>query len=174
MPGRFCSLRIERPGRYPIGPNKVATFLRILSLAYGCSIIQEFPSSTSNGEKMKLLHRFASMICLFGLSANLGLSAQEATPAQPATAQSTTAQPAQTAPAQTTEPSTSTAAAPTTANAKPTPADASFNTVKVADAKGKQTDAHLIFSDSSNKLVVRVADRDFVAVPYEPARQVLL
>ena len=116
---------------------------------------------------MKLLYRFASMICLFGLSANLGLSAQEATPAQPATAQSTTAQPTQTAPAQTTEQATSTAAAPTTANAKLSRADASFNDVKVTDAKGKQTDAHLIFSDSGNKLVVRVADHEFVAVPYD-------
>lgn len=107
---------------------------------------------------MKLLYRFASLICLFGLSANLGLSAQE-TPAQPATAQST---PAQQPPAK-----DSTSATQTTASPKPPSADASFNGVKVADAKGKQTDAHLIFSDSSNKLVVRIADRDFVAVPYD-------
>src|SRR5579864_344375 len=115
-------------------------------------------SSVSNGEKMKLLYKFASLICLFGLSANLGLAAQE-TPAQPATAQSTPTQPATAA--------NSTSATPTDASAKPPSADASYNGVKVADAKGKQTDAHLIFSDSSNKLVVRVADREFVAVPYD-------
>lgn len=45
--------------------------------------------------------------------------------------------------------------------------DANFHGVKLADAKGKQVDAHLIFSDSNNDLVVRVADRDFVTIPYD-------
>src|SRR6185503_4442895 len=35
------------------------------------------------------------------------------------------------------------------------------------DPKGKQTDAQLVFSDSAGKLIVRVADRDFVTVPYD-------
>ena len=34
-------------------------------------------------------------------------------------------------------------------------------------AKGKQTDATLTFSDNNKKLVVRVADQDFVAIPYD-------
>jgi hypothetical protein len=42
-----------------------------------------------------------------------------------------------------------------------------FSGVKLADAKGKQADARLIFSDSNKNLVVRVADRDFVTVPYD-------
>ena len=45
--------------------------------------------------------------------------------------------------------------------------EAAFSGVKLADAKGKQADARLIFSDTNNNLVVRVADRDFVTVPYE-------
>ena len=39
--------------------------------------------------------------------------------------------------------------------------------MKVTDAKGKQTDATLTFSDNNKKLVVRVADQDFVAIPYD-------
>ena len=39
--------------------------------------------------------------------------------------------------------------------------------VKLADAKGKQADANLIFSDNSKKVIVRVADRDFVTIPYD-------
>jgi hypothetical protein len=41
-----------------------------------------------------------------------------------------------------------------------------FRGVKVADAKGKQADASLIFSDNKT-MIVRVADRDFVTVPYD-------
>lgn len=44
--------------------------------------------------------------------------------------------------------------------------ETAFNGVKLADAKGKQADARLIFSDNNKNLVVRVADRDFVTVPY--------
>ena len=45
--------------------------------------------------------------------------------------------------------------------------ESAFNGVKLADAKGKQADARLIFSDNNKNLVVRVADRDFVTVPYD-------
>ena len=45
--------------------------------------------------------------------------------------------------------------------------DTSFRGVKLADARGKQVDAHLIFSDTNNDVVVRVADRDVVAIPYD-------
>ena len=41
-----------------------------------------------------------------------------------------------------------------------------FN-VKLADAKGKQADARLIFNDENKNVAVRVADRDFVTVPYD-------
>ena len=43
---------------------------------------------------------------------------------------------------------------------------AAFTGVKLADAKGKQADARLIFSDANSNLVVRVADRDVVLIPY--------
>jgi hypothetical protein len=42
-----------------------------------------------------------------------------------------------------------------------------FRGVKVADAKGKQADASLIFSDNNKSMIVRVADRDFVTIPYD-------
>ena len=45
--------------------------------------------------------------------------------------------------------------------------ETAFSGVKLADAKGKQADARLIFSDNNKNLVVRVADRDFVTVPYD-------
>lgn len=45
--------------------------------------------------------------------------------------------------------------------------DTVFNGVKLADAKGKQADARLIFSDDNKNIVVRVADRDFVTIPYD-------
>ena len=45
--------------------------------------------------------------------------------------------------------------------------ETAFNGVKLADAKGKQADARLIFSDSDKDLVVRVADRNFVTIPYD-------
>jgi len=37
----------------------------------------------------------------------------------------------------------------------------------LADAKGKQAEARLIFSDDNKNLAVRVADRDVVTVPYD-------
>lgn len=45
--------------------------------------------------------------------------------------------------------------------------EAAFRGVKLADAKGKQTNASLIFSDDLKTVTVRVADRDFVVVPYD-------
>jgi hypothetical protein len=39
--------------------------------------------------------------------------------------------------------------------------------VKLADAKGKQADANMILSDNNKNLVVRVADRDAVIIPYD-------
>ncbi len=45
--------------------------------------------------------------------------------------------------------------------------ETAFRGVKLADAKGKQADASLIFSDNNKNVVVRVADRDFVTVPYD-------
>lgn len=45
--------------------------------------------------------------------------------------------------------------------------ETAFRGVKLADAKGKQADASLIFSDNNKNLVVRVADRDFVTMHYE-------
>jgi len=45
--------------------------------------------------------------------------------------------------------------------------DVSFGDVKLADTKGKQADAKLVFSDSTKSLVVRVSDHDLASVPYE-------
>lgn len=45
--------------------------------------------------------------------------------------------------------------------------EASFNRCKLADAKGKQTDARLVFSDNDKALTVSVSDRNVVAIPYE-------
>ena len=45
--------------------------------------------------------------------------------------------------------------------------DATFSKVKVADPTGKQVDARLVFSDGNKNVVVRVAERDFVTVPYD-------
>ena len=45
--------------------------------------------------------------------------------------------------------------------------DSAYGGVKLADVKGQQADARLIFSDTNRNLVVRVADRDFVAIPYD-------
>lgn len=45
--------------------------------------------------------------------------------------------------------------------------ETTFTGVKLADAKGKQSDAHLLFSDANKNVVVRVADRDFVRIPYD-------
>lgn len=44
--------------------------------------------------------------------------------------------------------------------------ETAFN-VKLADAKGKQDEARLIFSDDNKNVGVRVADRDFVTVSYD-------
>ncbi len=43
--------------------------------------------------------------------------------------------------------------------------ETAFRGVKLADAKGKQADASLIFSDNNKTVIVRVADRDFVTIP---------
>jgi hypothetical protein len=45
--------------------------------------------------------------------------------------------------------------------------ETAFRGVKLADAKGKQSDASLIFSDNKKDLMVRVADRDFLTIPYD-------
>jgi hypothetical protein len=45
--------------------------------------------------------------------------------------------------------------------------ETTFRGVKLADAKGKQADASLIFSDNNKNVVVRVSDRDFVTIPYD-------
>jgi hypothetical protein len=50
--------------------------------------------------------------------------------------------------------------------------ETAFRGVKVADAKGKQADASLIFSDTNNDIVVRVADRDFVTIPDDQLNKV--
>jgi len=48
--------------------------------------------------------------------------------------------------------------------------ETAFRGVKLADAKGKQADASLIFSDNNKNVVVRLADRDFVTVPMSTPR----
>ena len=45
--------------------------------------------------------------------------------------------------------------------------DVAFRNVKLADAKGKQADASLIFSEGNKAVVVRVADRDLANIPYD-------
>ena len=45
--------------------------------------------------------------------------------------------------------------------------DTAFDLVKLADAKGRQTNATLIFSDANKTVVVRVADHDVVIIPYD-------
>ena len=94
---------------------------------------------------MKILRNFISMLCLFSFSGILGSwrLAECATPAQQETAN------------------------PAGNSTSKAPADTTFQGVKVTDAKGKQTDATLTFSDNSKKLVVRVADQDFAAIPYD-------
>lgn len=42
-----------------------------------------------------------------------------------------------------------------------------FRGVKVVDARNKQADANLVFNDPDKKMVVRVADRDFMTIPYD-------
>ncbi len=68
-------------------------------------------------------------------------------------------------------PSTTQAAppAPQTPPAAQAPApavDTAFK-VKLADAKGKQADANMVLSDNNKNIVVRVADRDAVTIPYD-------
>ncbi len=46
-------------------------------------------------------------------------------------------------------------------------ADQSFSGVKVADAKGHQTDARLFFNDTAKNITIKVADKDFLVIPYE-------
>ena len=105
---------------------------------------------------MKLLGKFTLVLPLFGLSLVVAADAmaQQATPAQ------------QSAPPQPASLTAGTADAADKATAKPVP-DATFHGVKLADAKGKQTDAALIFSDSNKTVVVRVADREFLTIPYD-------
>ncbi len=45
--------------------------------------------------------------------------------------------------------------------------DQSFSGVKITDAKGKQTDARLFFNDTAKNVTIKVADKDFVVIPYE-------
>jgi len=45
--------------------------------------------------------------------------------------------------------------------------ETTFNTCKLADAKGKQADARLTLSDTGKNVVIRVSDRDLVSIPYE-------
>ncbi len=45
--------------------------------------------------------------------------------------------------------------------------ETAFNRVKLTDAKGKQADARLIFSDNDKNVVIRVADRDVIMIPYQ-------
>src|SRR5712691_733220 len=45
--------------------------------------------------------------------------------------------------------------------------ETAFRGVKLADAKGKQADASLIFSDNNKDVIVRVADRDVTTIPYD-------
>lgn len=45
--------------------------------------------------------------------------------------------------------------------------ETAFNGCKLADVKGKQADARLVFSDEAKSMIVGVADRDFVTIPYE-------
>lgn len=105
---------------------------------------------------MKLLREFTLALPLFGLSLVVVTDAlaQQAAPAQPS------------APAQPASLTAGTGDAAGKASAKPVP-DTTFHGVKLADAKGKQTDAALIFSDSNQTVVVRVADHDFLTIPYD-------
>lgn len=45
--------------------------------------------------------------------------------------------------------------------------ESAFRDVRLADAKGKQAEASLIFSDNNKNVVVRVADRDVATIPYD-------
>jgi len=45
--------------------------------------------------------------------------------------------------------------------------ETAFNGCKLADVKGKQAEARLIFSDDAKSVIVRSVDRDVVTIPYE-------
>ena len=45
--------------------------------------------------------------------------------------------------------------------------ETAFNGCKLADVKGKQADARLIFSDEAKSVLVRSMDRDVVSIPYD-------
>jgi len=45
--------------------------------------------------------------------------------------------------------------------------DVAFRKTRIVDARGKQADASLIFSEGRKSMIVRLADRDFVSIPYE-------
>lgn len=45
--------------------------------------------------------------------------------------------------------------------------ETAFNGCKLADAKGKQADARLIFSDNNKNVAIQVSDRELLAIPYE-------
>jgi hypothetical protein len=94
---------------------------------------------------MKSVRKLVSILCLFSFSGIF----EPWTPAECTT-------PAQQETASQAGNSTSKAAA-----------DATFRGVKVTDAKGKQTDATLTFSDNSKEMVVRVSDKDFMTIPYD-------
>lgn len=100
------------------------------------------------------LKAFSVLPVLLALSASLLCAqSQETTSTQPSP---------QAAPA---SPATATSAAAGPVTPKPA-ADAAFRGVKLADAKGKQIDATLIFSDANQMVSIRAAGRDFVAIPY--------
>jgi hypothetical protein len=45
--------------------------------------------------------------------------------------------------------------------------ETTFNDCKLTDAKGKQTDARLTFSDQNKGVVINLSGRDLVTIPYE-------
>jgi hypothetical protein len=45
--------------------------------------------------------------------------------------------------------------------------ETAFSGCKLADVKGKQAEARLIFSDNNKNVVIRVADRDLATIPYD-------
>src|SRR5579864_4078752 len=45
--------------------------------------------------------------------------------------------------------------------------ETAFNGCKLADVKGKQAEARLIFSDEAKSVIVRSMDRDVVSIPYD-------
>lgn len=44
--------------------------------------------------------------------------------------------------------------------------ETTFSGCKLVDAKGKQVEARLIFSDTSKDVIIRVSDRDLITIPY--------